>query len=101
MRVLRVSVPAKDGQPEKYRVAQLLFAKLANEDGSREGVKAKVLPLKKQKLLEDFAMELTKKYPVTCVLFPEGLWVEPEEKTKGQGKPVQPAAEADENKAEK
>ena len=101
MRVLRVSVPAKDGQPEKYRIAQLLFAKLANEDGSREGVKAKVLPLKKQKLLEDFAMELTKKYPVTCVLFPEGLWVEPAEKTTGQGKPVQPASETDKNKAEK
>jgi len=93
MRVLRVSVPAKDGQPEKYRMAQLLFAKLANEDGSREGVKAKVLPLKKKKLLDDYAMELTTKYPVTCVLFPEGLWTKEEEKAEGtrpaaNGKPA-------------
>lgn len=76
MRVLEVAVPAKDGQPEKLRVAQILMGKFALEDTRDAAISFKVIPNKKKYMLEQFAKELSKKYPVITLFFPQGLWEE-------------------------
>ena len=79
MRILRVVSPAQEGQPEKYRVAQMLFAKLPLDDTSDDAIKRRVLPRMRQAKLEEYAKELAQKYPVSTILFPDGLWVDPPE----------------------
>lgn len=75
MRVLR-TVPQEDNNaPEKIRVAQMLFTKLQMEDLSKlDEIKLELTAKKKKQAIQDFAIELTKKYPVSSPLFPEGLW---------------------------
>ena len=85
IRVLRDVPPAKEGEPPRLRVAQILFGKLATEPTTDEYIRMKFLPNKKKAILNDYAIELTKKYPVSSVFFPNGLF----EKTQGNGnKPV-------------
>ena len=77
IRVLRDVPPAKEGEPPRLRVAQILFGKLATEPITDEYIRMKYLPNKKKALLSDYALELTKKYPVSCVFFPNGLFEKP------------------------
>ena len=81
IRVLRDVPPEKKGKPPRLRVAQILFGKLATEPTTDEYIRMKFLPNKKKALLSDYAFELTKKYPVSCVFFPNGLFDRPQANT--------------------
>ena len=75
MRVLRVIPPKKEGEPERLRVAQLLFGKIFPEDlGNRENIRQLLFSAKLRKFMEREARRLSQKYPIVCVFFPEGLW---------------------------
>jgi hypothetical protein len=74
MRVLREVPPEKEGDKPKIRVAQILIGKLATQPTDDETLRVKFLPNKKKNMLAAYAQELSKKYPVTTVFFPNGLW---------------------------
>lgn len=74
MRVLREVPPEKEGDKPKIRVAQILVGKLATQPTDDEALRVKFLPNKKKNMLNAYAQELSKKYPVTTVFFPNGLW---------------------------
>ena len=74
MRVLREVPPEKEGDKPKIRVAQILIGKLATQKTDDETLRVKFLPNKKKNMLNVYAQELSKKYPVTTVFFPNGLW---------------------------
>ena len=74
MRVLREVPPEKEGDKPKIRVAQILVGKLATQPTDDETLRVKFLPNKKKNMLNAYAQELSKKYPVTTVFFPNGLW---------------------------
>ena len=74
MRVLREVPPEKEGDKPKIRVAQILIGKLATQPTDDEALRVKFLPNKKKNMLAAYAQELSKKYPVTTVFFPNGLW---------------------------
>ena len=74
MRVLREVPPEKEGDKPKIRVAQILVGKLATQPTDDESLRVKFLPNKKKNMLNAYAQELSKKYPVTTVFFPNGLW---------------------------
>jgi hypothetical protein len=78
IRVLRDVPPAKEGEPPRLRVAQILFAKLATEPTTDDYLRRKFLPNKKQAVLSDYAQELSRKYPVSSVFFPNGLFEKPQ-----------------------
>ena len=79
MRILAAIPPEKDGEPEKYRVAQILHGKIALMDNSnKEALKAEMLTKKKKKAIDDFVLALQNKYKVTSRLFPDGLWPQEE-----------------------
>ena len=64
----------KEGGKPKIRVAQILIGKLATQPTDDETLRVKFLPNKKKNMLAAYAQELSKKYPVTTVFFPNGLW---------------------------
>ena len=74
MRVLRELPVEKEGDKPKIRVAQILIGKLATQPTDDEALRVKFLPNKKKNMLAAYAQELSKKYPVTTVFFPNGLW---------------------------
>ena len=74
IRVLRDVPPAKEGEPPRLRIAQILFAKLATEPTTDEYIRMKYLPNKKRAVLSDYAAKLSRKYPVSSVFFPNGLF---------------------------
>lgn len=74
MRVLRELPVEKEGDKPKIRVAQILIGKLATQPTDDETLRVKFLPNKKKNMLAAYAQELSKKYPVTSVFFPDGLW---------------------------
>lgn len=74
MRVLREIPAEKEGEKPKIRVAQILMGKLALEPTDDEHLRVKFLPNKKKNVLAAYAQDLSKKYPVTTVFFPNGLW---------------------------
>jgi len=75
MRVLRIVPPKKEGEPERLRVAQLLFGKIFPEDlGNREDIRQMLQVAKLRRFMESEALRLSQKYPVTCIFFPDGLW---------------------------
>ena len=74
MRVLRELPVEKEGAKPKIRVAQILIGKLATQPTDDETLRVKFLPNKKKNMLAAYAQELSKKYPVTSVFFPNGLW---------------------------
>ena len=74
MRVLRELPVEKEGDKPKIRVAQILIGKLATQPTDDESLRVKFLPNKKKNLLAAYAQELSKKYPVTTIFFPNGLW---------------------------
>jgi len=74
MRVLRELPVEKEGDKPKIRVAQILIGKLATQPTDDETLRVKFLPNKKKNLLAAYAQELSKKYPVTTIFFPNGLW---------------------------
>ncbi len=74
VRVLRDVPPAKEGAPARIRVAQIIFAKLATEPTTDEYIRRKYLPNKKKAALADYAQELSRKYLVSSILFPQGLF---------------------------
>ena len=74
MRVLREVPAEKEGGKPKIRVAQILIGKLATQPTDDETLRVKFLPNKKKNMLAAYAQELSKKYPVTTVFFPNGLW---------------------------
>ena len=82
IRVLRDVPPEKEGEPPRIRIAQILFGKLATEPTTDEYLRLKYLPNKKKAVLNDYALELSKKFPVSSVFFPNGLF----EKPQGNGK---------------
>lgn len=75
VRVLKSIPPEKAGDEERIRVAQLLFKKIpVQADLSREEIRGKILLEKQKKAREQQGRDLQQKYPVQCVLFPDGLW---------------------------
>lgn len=77
MRVLSAVPPKNEGDPERFRVAQWLFRKLPEDDGtSREQIRAELLLAKQKLAVAEIGKTLQKKYPVTCIFFPDGLWPE-------------------------
>ena len=81
MRILAAIPPEKEGEPEKYRVAQILHGKIALMDvKDKDALKAEMLTKKKKKAIDDFVQALQAKYKVTSRLFPGGIWQKEEER---------------------
>lgn len=102
MRVLSVT-PGKDGEPETLRVAQILCGKIAKEDISDKAkLKSYMLSKKKEDAINKYTAELMKKYPVSSILFPDGLWETPKAQqpapAKQEEKPAEQAPKAAEEK---
>ena len=74
MRVLRELPAEKEGDKPKIRVAQILIGKLTTHPTDDDYLRVKFLPNKKKNMLAAYAQELSKKYPVTTIFFPNGLW---------------------------
>ena len=74
MRVLREIPAEKEGDKPKIRVAQILVGKLATQPTDDKSLRVKFLPNKKKNMLAAYAQELSAKYPVSTVFFPNGLW---------------------------
>lgn len=74
MRVLKEVPPKEEGQPVKYRLAQMLFGKIQMQPTDAETLRAKLAPMKHKKAIADYAMELSRKYPVKTIFFSSGLW---------------------------
>ncbi|MGI5924387.1 MAG: peptidylprolyl isomerase [Lentisphaeria bacterium] len=75
MRVLAELPTEQEDTPKKLRMAQWLFRKLPEEkEQNREQIREKILLAKQKNAISDIAKKLQKKYPVTCIFFPEGLW---------------------------
>ncbi len=80
MRILSVLPKQKEGDPEKFRVAQILHGKIPLMDvDNKEAITAEMLTKKKKKAIDDFVQELQAKYKVASRLFPDGIWLKEEE----------------------
>lgn len=74
MRVLREVPPAKGEKEPRYRCAQILMGKVPVRDlKDTEAIKNEILVKKKQHDLLVYAIELSQKFPVQSVLFPNGV----------------------------
>lgn len=77
MRVLSRVAPEKEGDAEKLRAAQWLFRKMpVADEKSRDDLRAQLLVSKQKNAVAAIGQSLAKKYPVSCVFFPGGLWPE-------------------------
>ena len=79
MRVLR-NLPKETPQsPEKLRVAQILVGKLGDSENlnDKEGIKTRLIPQKQKALIEEYIYQMSQRYKVKTLLFPEGLWSAP------------------------
>mgnify|MGYP000880279699 CR=1 FL=1 len=74
MRVLRAIPPTKDGEPERLRVAQMLFGKLPEKDISFEEAKNNIMLDRQRQVMDIAARGLTQRYHVSTPIFPQGLW---------------------------
>ena len=81
MRILAAIPPEKKGEPEKYRVAQILHGKIALMDvKNKDAIRAEMLSKKKKKAIDDFVVALQSKFKVSSCLFPNGIWESEEQK---------------------
>ena len=80
MRILRAIPPKTPGEPEKYRVAQILGGKVGDfEDlNDREGIRSRLTPEKQKAKIEEYTYQLSQQFNVKTPLFPDGLWQKPQ-----------------------
>ena len=74
LRVLKVLPPKKEGGEERVQIAQIILPKYPeNEEVPVEKLREKMLPPKKQKVMEDFVMAQMATARFACPLFPQGV----------------------------
>lgn len=74
MMILKEYPAAKAGEEPKYQVAQMLFAKLPAKNLTDDEIRKRFLPEKRRQEIDRLAQQLSVKYGVKTLFFPEGLW---------------------------